>query len=493
MHKEGHDHSHPHTHWRKPWHELWPHRDEMTDTERAAWKQQEKRARKARAEDPRPNILLVFTDQQTHDAMSCAGNAWCDTPNMDALAARGVRFSRAYTTYPACSPARSSLMTGRMPHETGVIFNDIGIDPDIPNLGQIFREAGYVTPYSGKWHLPESYVAERDGIPGFDNIPAPYDKMRRLHGLGDQVDFLFTMDAEFMLRWELHKVGQPWLYTISLHNPHDICHWTSLEPREHRNIHRYPPLPDNFDIPDDEPGYLGLIRESGTGNQEIPRTVGWDEDQWRAYIAAYYHMTQQVDRCVGLIFDALEEGGWADNTLVVFTSDHGDGCAAHHWVAKCTLYEEPTRVPLIVSFPGQVPEGEVDDRLVSLVDVLPTMCDYAGVAQPEDVRGRSLRPLFAGEEPEWRDFVVTELALGAPDFNRKGRMLRTDRYKYNVYSMAGRAEEQLFDLVEDPGEMVNRSDDPELSDVLTEHRNRLRQWARETDDEAALSILELPG
>ncbi len=439
-----------------------------------------KRAQEARADDERPNVLFVFTDQQTIRAMSCSGTPGVRTPNMDRLARRGVRFTQSYCTDPLCGPSRSSLVTGRMPHSTGVIYNGDTPDPDIPNVGHLFRRAGYETAWCGKWHLPESYVYDYDGIPGFDNIPHTRN-MRNMYGLGDLTDYLHAMDAVFLLRWEFHKIGLPWLLAVSLHNPHDICHWTRIPDKPRLNIDDYPPLPENFDVPAAEPYVVRAVRsKDGPGNTEIARTHDWDRAWWRAYVQAYYHFTQQVDRAVGLILDALQEGGWIDNTLVIFTSDHGDGAASHRWAAKNCLYDEPTRVPFIISFPGRIPAGEVDrGHLISGLDIAPTMCDYAGIEGPKMV-GRSLRPLFEETDPGWRDYVVSELTVGR-EAPMRGRMLRGRRYKYCLYSEGDRRQ-QLFDMVEDPGEMRNLAGDPSMQDVVGEHRAMLREWVERTGD-----------
>jgi len=475
-----------HEKWEKPWRTAWPRMAGQTPEEKEERRRRDaetvERARAARAVDPRPNVLFVFTDQQTIGAMSCSGNPYVNTPNMDRLAQRGVRFTQCYSTDPVCGPARGSLVTGRMPHEVGVIWNGDSPNPALPNMGHVFRQAGYETAWCGKWHLPESYVYDFDGIPGFDNVARPRET-RNIYGLGDLTDYLHAMDAVFLLRWELHKIGLPWLFCVSLHNPHDICHWTRIPPKPHLNIDRYPPLPDNFAVPPDEPDVLTAIR-SGMGagtNQEIVRTTEWDDAHWRAYVEAYYHMTEQVDRAIGLILDALEEGGWADNTLVIFTSDHGDGCAAHHWAAKNSFYEEPMRVPLIISFPGKVPEGVVDEEhLVSGLDILPTMCDYAGV-EPPLVRGRSLRRIIEEPGAAWRDYLVGELTVGSREEPIRGRMVRTARHKYCVYS-TGRKREQLFDMAADPGEMNDLSERTDMRDTVAEHRDMLREWLELTED-----------
>ena len=475
-----------HEQWQKPWQTIWPRMATFTPQEKEEQRRRDAqtiaRARAARADDPRPNVLFIFTDQQTIGAMSCSGNPHVNTPHMDRLAERGVRFTRSYCTGPVCGPARSSLVTGRMPHEVGVLFNGDTPDPAVPNMGHLFRDAGYEAAWCGKWHLPESYVHTFDGIPGFDNV-ARRREGPSLFGLGDSVDFLYAMDAVFLLRWELEKIGLPWLLCVSLHNPHDICHWTTIPPLRHVNLDRYPPLPDNFAVPPDEPDVLQAIR-AGLGaatNQEIVRTGGWDGAQWRAYREAYYHMAEQVDRAIGLILAALEQGGWLENTLVVFTSDHGDGSAAHRWVAKNSLYDEPTAVPFIVSFPGRVPEGVVDEEhLVSGLDVLPTVCDYAGVAAPP-TSGRSLRAAIEDPSAPWRDYVVAELTVGEREGPMLGRMVRSGRYKYCAYS-AGAKREQLFDMVEDPGEMHDLSAQPTARAALDEHRAMLREWTRTTAD-----------
>ncbi|MBI5722650.1 MAG: sulfatase-like hydrolase/transferase [Planctomycetes bacterium] len=470
----------PHEEWEKPWYTAWAKWGRMSRQDSADQSARDdiirQKAAAARKADGRPNILFIFTDQQTASAMSCTGNKYVNTPNMDRLAASGVRFARSYCTYPLCGPARSSLITGLMPSRTGVIFNETAPDPAIPNLGQVFRRAGYVTAWSGKWHLPESYVNTPDGMPGFDNLPLP-GYPRNIYGLGDAVDYQFAMDAVCFLMWEARKVGLPWLYCVSLHNPHDICHWTRIRPARHLNIDRYPPLPANFDAMHNEPDYIRLERMPESGSfAELPRTLGWSGDQWRAYMHAYYHMTEQADRAIGLILDALEDGGWSDNTLVVFTSDHGDGCASHRWAAKNCLYEEPVAVPMILNFPGRIPPAVLDEtHIVSGLDVMPTMCDYAGVKGPP-MAGLSMKTIIENPRGPWRDFVVAEVASRqSPAGQRHGRMVRSGRYKYNVYDM-GENNQQLFDLAKDPGETVNLAADPAMKNIIDAHRQMLKQW-----------------
>ena len=426
----------------------------------------------------RPNVLFIMTDQQTLRAMSAYGNPYLQTPHMDSLAASGVRFERSYCTAPVCGPARSSLITSRMPHVTGVDINGRTPDPSIPNMGQIFRQAGYTTAWAGKWHLPQSYP--QGPVPGFEYLPVPEGTKFRL---GAQTDGPVADEAiEFLRR----KHERPFLLGVSLHNPHDICWSLREDPPEPIDEGRLAPLPANFEIDPNEPEFITVCRRRTKYGPEILYTKDWDETRWREYLHQYYRHTEEVDVEIGRILNALREQGLEADTLIVFTSDHGEGAAAHRWVVKLMLYEEPATVPLVVRWKGVTPGGRVDRvHLVSALDVLPTMCDYAGVGLREDFEGISLRPLIEHPERPGREFVVTELASDSQDLTKKGRMIRTHRYKYIAFSFGARPE-MLFDLVADPGEMNNLAGQRSAEAELDRHRALLRRWISETDDDFQL-------
>ncbi len=453
-------------------------------------------AHSAETTSPRPNVLLLLTDQQTMRAMSAYGNRHLHTPNMDALAQSGTRFEISYCTSPVCGPARSSIVTGRMPHETGVELNGATPDPSIPNLGQIFQAAGYETAWAGKWHLPASYVRPPKGtIPGFECLYVPEGTGFRL---GEQTDPAVTDQAVAFLQQEHDR---PWLLAVSLHNPHDICWWVREEPIQPVNMHLMPPLPDNFSIAPNEPEFLTDCRKPKKYGVEQQYTADWDETQWRAYLYSYYRLTEQVDRCIGRVMHTLKARGLTQNTLVVFTSDHGEGVAEHQFVVKLTPYDGAASVPLICSWPGAIPEGQVDaDHPVSAIDILPTMCDYAEVPSPE-VTGVSLRPwigkgvrthlperpggCFAQMSPDPfsdRECVVCELMPFREQPHRLGRILRTSRFKYLAFTDGDRPE-MLFDMRADPGETKNLAYDSGHTDELKRHRGLLREWIKQTDDD----------
>ncbi|MFC1718139.1 sulfatase [Candidatus Poribacteria bacterium] len=416
----------------------------------------------------RPNILYIFTDQQYAGAMSCAGNTDLHTPAMDSIAESGVRFERAYCTYPLCTPARASMFSGRMPHEVGITGNGQPIDEKYrqEELGHLLTNAGYECAYGGKWHVPQISIPDIHGfrrICGFNDVGLP---VRCREFLEEPRDKPFFLVAAF-------------------DNPHNICEWRRQQVvpwgpiGEPPRVEDCPPLPANFAIPPFEPE---AIRVAIKGNTRIYPDSGYPHEQWRRYRWAYYRLVEKVDEQIGQILKALRGTGFADNTLIIFSSDHGDGHGAHQLVQKTFMYDEATRVPFLVSVPGMIKGGHVDDRHVvsNGLDFYATVCDFAGVDLPEGINGRSVRPLLDGsDDVEWTDHLVVETRFGQSD--SEARMVRTEQYKYMVYGW-GAYREQLFDMEKDPGEMVNLAVCSKYGDVLQHHRDLLRAWCEETGD-----------
>jgi arylsulfatase A-like enzyme len=457
-----------------------------------------------------PNILLIFTDQQNVNMMSATGNPYLQTPAMDRLAGKGMMFLHGYCTSPVCGPARSSIISGRMPHETGVEWNGDKMTDQVVNAGEIFRKAGYKTVWAGKWHLPESYPqrdAARDKeIRGFDLLPF-HNPAENIWMLGAETDPPLTgAVVDFINGYSGEK---PFFLAVSYHNPYDICFYprkagwfteadSLLEIRyygfdyklpdvigTHPDfIQQLPPLPPNFEIPEPEPEFIRTKRREHNeyGLETKLANSEFGEKEWRGYYHAYCRLTEMVDREIDKVINALEAKGYDKNTLIVFTSDHGDGAASHRWAAKLSLYEESSRIPFILTWPGQIPAGRVDQQhLVSQIDILPTLCDFAGISPEVTFTGRSLRPVIDNPDTAWREYIVVELADFKPDPARKGRMVRSQHFKYNVYNQ-GKHNEQLFDLRNDPGETLNLASEPLLQEIKMRHRMYLRDWLLATGD-----------
>lgn len=416
----------------------------------------------------RPNILYIFTDQQYAGAMSCAGNADLHTPAMDSIAESGVRFERAYCTYPLCTPARASMFTGRMPHEVGITSNGQPIDETFrqEELGYLLSNAGYECVYGGKWHVPQISIPDNHGfrqICGFDDVGLPVRCREFLEGPHDK----------------------PFFLVAAFDNPHNICEWRRQQVipwgsiGEPPRVEDCPPLPANFAIPPFEPE---AIRVATRGNARIYPGLEYSHEQWRRYRWAYYRLVEKVDEQIGQILKALEDTGFAGDTLIIFSSDHGDGHSAHQLVQKTFMYDETTRVPFLISMPGVTKQDYVDERHVvsNGLDFYATVCDFAGVDLPDGMNGCSLRPLLSGSnDVEWTNHIVVETRFGQSD--SEARMVRTERYKYMVYGW-GAYREQLFDMEKDPGEMVNLAVYSKYDSVLQHHRNLLRAWCEKTGD-----------
>lgn len=433
-----------------------------------------------------PSILIVLTDQQFSGAMGCEGFPGLATPHMDRLAASGTRFDKAYCAAPVCGPSRASIATGRLPHEHGVVVNGLTPDPAMPNLGRRLRDAGYDTAWSGLWHQP--------------NHGPPIDGFECLNPAGGGLGLGMHSDAGIVdraIEYLQRDHDEPFCLGVAISNPHDICYWimqqsqpairTPLTEKLKTGADRtdlshpprpHPPLPPNFARDPDEPPFVSDRRRNANYGPEQVFTHDWDQAKWREYRAAYAWFVEQADAQVGRLLDALDATGLRDETLILFSSDHGEGLAAHQWVVKLMLYEETARVPLIMAGPG-IPHGQVARSLASSLDIVPTLCDYAG-ADGSRTTGISLRPAVEDASLALRDFVVTELHADQKDRSRQGRMLRTEGFKYIAFSH-GQRPEMLFDLANDPHEMhdLARTHHAELP-VL---RRKLQRWCEQSGDD----------
>jgi choline-sulfatase len=443
---------------------------------------------------PRPNIIVIFTDQQSAAMMSCTGNRLVQTPAMDSLASTGARFEKAYSVNPVCVPSRTGMFTGCPPSRFRLQANNeiVQIDPEAQRMamGTVFRSHGYETVYGGKQHLPgtegEGAAQAMKDVYGFDEVIATAQRHE-----------LAAACSDFLKR----PHDKPFLLVASFINPHDICYYTidmaralKTDPYYYqagdpeKGAYEYlakalqkpagvsgeefyssycPPLPENFAYQKGEPEAVKKFNQR------------WSTEQWQLARWAYCRLTEQADRDVATVLRALSEQGLDDNTVVIFTSDHGEMDGAHRRVAKTYFYEEAARVPFIVSWKGVTKAGLVDRRnpVSAGLDLIPTICDYAEIIPPSGYLGHSVRPLADGKTADLnRSYVASEM--------KGGRMVCSGRYKYCVYE-TGTFREQLTDLEKDPGELVNVAGDPEYADVLLKHRGYMREWVELSRDAIA--------
>lgn len=422
-------------------------------------------------EKKQPNIIYIFTDQQQAKMMRCAGNKWLKTPAMDYIASNGVRFTRAYCTNPVSVPSRISMMTGRFSgtfkdaNGKQVRENDLGltvpfVSEEILNttLPAYLKRAGYDLFYGGKVHLPKPLQPQNLGF----NIITEDER----EGL-----------AEDAIQFLNQKHDKPFYLTLSFINPHDICFYALRGHTTNKNEIKYiahaykeigaldsalklpegvsgkeffdkycPPLPPNFEPQKDEPKAIHKLLELRPFR--LYARENFTDNQWRLHRWAYARLTERVDLQIQTVLDALIATNQLENTVIIFSSDHGDMDASHRMEHKTALYEESANVPFMVMWKGHIAGGRVDStHLISNgLDLLPTVCDFAGIKGVADPRGKSVLPLVEQKKTNWRKTVGVETEIG--------RMVVSDnKLKYIKYDAVG-IEEQLFDLKTDPYEMA---------------------------------------
>ena len=437
-------------------------------------------AEAAKGPETRPNILLIITDQQYAGVMSCAGDRYVKTPAMDSLAAAGARFEMAYAANPVCVPSRVSMMTGRMPSEFGMRSNAEARNAFPPEalpatMGRVMRAAGYETFYGGKTHM----------CPELHPPTAGYGQFEK-----NSREVLPDAASNFIRQ----KRKKPFFAVASFINPHDICYVHRAKLGIKKNLpgcnelyqqavelpdRELPPLPENYAIPPAEPEAIEASMSRRSVTPAITMREEYTERDWRIYRWLYCRYTEQVDRHIGRFLATLRETGQEDETLILFTSDHGNMDAAHRLASKNLFYEESAGVPFIMQYAGTIPAGQINgDTLVNAgLDILPTLCDYAGATPHERALGTSLRAVAeGGKATASRPYVVAE--------NSSGRMVRSARYKYCIYA-TGDVRESLVDLESDPGEMTNLARQREHQATLRQHRRYLAEWIRESNDQPA--------
>ncbi len=448
----------------------------------------------------RPNIIVLFTDDQRFDTINALGHSEVATPNLDALVRRGTAFTNAYimggSCGAVCMPSRAMLMTGR------TLYHLSGQGQRIPEdhtlLGERLQAAGYTTFGTGKWHNgPQSYARSFTtgaeiffgGMDDHWNVPAcdfdptgRYDNARPFirdpfggNELGHRhVDHikpgkhsseLFSDAAVDFLRH--HDGKQPFFAYVAFMAPHDPRTMPSTY------LEMYDPeavaLPDSFKP--EHPFDNGELRVRDELLADFPRTPA----EIRRHNAEYYAMITHLDAQIGRILKAVEKRGWSDNTLVVLAGDNGLAIGRHGLMGKQNLYDHSLHVPLVMCGPG-VPQGETRDTLSSLIDIYPTLCDLSSLDTPETVEGRSLAPVLQDSSARVRETLL---------FAYRGfqRAVQDSRHKLIEYVVKGERTTQLFDLQTDPWELNNLAYDPAHQGRIQELRHELRRWQRELDDD----------
>ncbi len=413
-----------------------------------------------------PNILLILSDQHNPHAAGFAGSAHVDTPSLDKLAQSGVVFDAAYCQSPLCVPSRISLWTGQYPHRCSAWDNRSMIDPARPTLPGWLAQNGYVTAGVGKMHFrgeeqmhgfqhrPYGDLVDTPVLIHQPDPPDTVDGRAESHAAGRfpfagvsavpeslHLDTVVTTESlAWLLDFADEHPDQPWFFCASYYRPHFplTAPGRFIRKYQRRDV-PLPPLPSNF--PDELHAHDRYIVDDFN-------LLRFSDDERRAALRAYYGLVDYVDQLIGRLLDGLRAAGLLDNTLVVYTADHGEMAGEHGLWWKRTYYDASAGVPLIVSGPG-ISGGKHITMPVELVDLFPTFCEWARVEPPPGLAGESLLPLLRGEARRKR-CAISEL-LGEKPQNRF-RMVRDERWKYVEFPISP---PRLFDLLNDPGERRN--------------------------------------
>ena len=441
------------------------------------------------ADAKKMNVLFISVDDMNND-LGCYGHPLVKSPNIDRLAAQGVRFDRAYCQFPLCSPSRSSLMTGLRPDTTRVFDLQYRFRqglPDVVTLSQCFGNAGYYAARVGKIY---HYGNPGDiGTSGLDDPlswkefynPAGRDRTALepelinytpKRGLGASMSFLAdktgkdedhtdgkvaTQAIELL---EKHK-AEPFFLAVGFYKPH--CPY--IAPQKYFDLY---PL-EKITLPAIAPEFkTGALPPALASTQPWPY-MGITPDQAREAKQAYYATISFVDAQIGRVLDALDRLGLRENTTIVFWSDHGYLLGEHGLWAKQSCYEESARVPMIIATPASKSAGKGCARTVELIDLYPTLADLAGIAAPKTLQGASLRPLLDDPAAAWTRPAFTQVQRGG----FPGHSVRTERWRYTEWARGEKGAE-LYDHTNDPQELKNLALSPEHADAVAELKAHLK-------------------
>jgi len=415
-----------------------------------------------------PSVLVVFADQLRGRDLGCMGNPQAPTPELDRLAAEGVLARRCYANTPVCTPNRGSLLTGRLPLTHGALGNDLPLRPDVPSIGVRARAAGCRTGYVGKWHLDgiprEKFTPPGPRRAGFDFWAAYNCTHDYLHPryYRDEPEVISTPGYEPVVQTDLALE-----FLDGLAAEHRFCLCLSWGPPHDP----YDALPEEYRGRVD-PGSLALA-PNVDADTDNPLAARWEI---RRAIADYYAAIGALDEQFGRLMRRLDALGRRDDTIVVFTSDHGDMLWAHGWMKKQLPYEESAHVPLVVRWPAAIAAGVVSDAVVSTIDLAPTLAAALGAAPLEGADGRDVLAELTGSAPVGADAVLLANHLVLDEGLRQGvpewRGLRTAGHTYA--ERVGRVPWLLFDNEADPWQMRNLVDDPASAELRIDFAARLR-------------------
>ena len=446
--------------------------------------------RPAIAAADRPNILFILSDDHAAHALSCYGSKVNQTPNLDRIAAAGMRFANCFVVNSICTPSRAAILTGKYSHKNGVtVFNRF--DGSQPHVARFLQAAGYQTALVGKWHL----FSDPTGFDYWNVLPGQglyHDPVMIENGRTNNLKgYTSDLIGDFSLNWlKKRDAGKPFCLMMQPKAPHR--EWSP--PAKYTNLFANTNLPLPATFNDDYAGRSRAASEATMRMRDLKRTdlkapvpeglTPQQEKEWRYqhYIKDYLRVVQSMDDNVGRVLDYLESSGLRSNTVVIYTSDQGFFLGDHGWFDKRFMYEESLRMPLLISWPGRIQPGSRNDAMVLNVDFAPTLLELAGLPALAGMQGRSFAPMQRGEGPkDWRTSMYYRY-YHYPAHHRVQPHygVRTERHKLIHFDRLGAWE--LFDLAKDPNELKNVYDDPAYAGIVAALKEELARLRKDLDD-----------
>jgi len=452
----------------------------------------------AENETKRPNVLFIISDD-LNTFLGCYGDPRAKTPNIDRLAAKGVRFETSYCQYPLCGPSRNSMLTGLYPNSTGIHQNQQIFRQTIPShisLPQAFRRAGYFAGRIGKlyhYNVPKSIGTNGHDDPGSWELelnPAGCDRLEeepkiftltpgRFGGTLSwyaspkvdryHTDGMMAADAEWVLQ-RCAREERPFFLAVGFFRPHTPY----VAPQSYFKLYPRQEMPIIPGVKEDQADLPAAALASYKKEQDK-----LTDELRRECKQAYYSSISFMDAQVGRVIGALDRLGLSDNTIIVFTSDHGYHMGEHGLWQKMSLFEESAKVPLLIVAPGKSGNGGVAKSPVGLIDLYPTLAELCGVEAPKNLQGQSLVPMLDDPTTIGRGWTTSQVRRGSGGKRFFGYTLRTPRWHYTEWD-DGEAGRELYDRQADPREITNLADDPAHADTLKQLAAQLRDAVKTT-------------
>lgn len=430
-----------------------------------------------RPASPRPNFVFFLTDDQRWDGMSCAGNEILQTPHMDRISEGGMRFENMFVTTALCGPSRACFLTGNYSHKHDLRRNGLSLSLSHVTFPEILKRAGYETAFIGKWHN-----TDRGRKRGFDYYFGFSGQGRYYNPLiaeneGPDIEYpghITDILADKAIAYLEKERSRPFCLLVWFKAPH-----RSFRPAERfKDLYKDIEIPKPVNFHDDYAGRPDAVKNANMRIGDFD-----DIPDYQTFVKDYYRCLAGVDENLGRILDAIEKQGLTEDTMVLYSGDNGFFIGEHHFFDKRFMYEESIRVPLLVRFPRMVPAGSSASEMALNVDVAPTILDVAGVDPPASgMDGKSLKPLLQGRKTEWRkDFLYEYYEYPGPHSGKKNRGVRSERWKY-IHFFEEPQEYELYDLANDPHEMLNLINDPEYAGVVEHLRKRMLELRMELND-----------